>query len=68
MTANKTLEESQLDNILLQLQQQHGDNFLLIITPDGNGNIALRNRAEGFTNILFNRLSTVLSPPMSKIH
>jgi len=67
MISNKTVEESQLDNILAKLQQQHGDDFLLIITPDGNGNIALKKNGTSFTNILFKRLSAILSPS-SSIH
>ncbi|PRQ65132.1 hypothetical protein [Vibrio mediterranei] len=61
---NKTAEEKNVDQILEKLKEQHGDNFLLILTPTGNGNVAIPNgnRENTFTNIMFDRLATVMTP------
>ncbi|EHZ2651946.1 hypothetical protein [Vibrio vulnificus] len=68
MTHYKTTEEAQIERILTNLKEHYGEDFLLILTPSGNGNIALKQQEKCYQNILFNRLGTVLSPTTKEVH
>lgn len=65
----KTKEEKELDHILTSVKQQFGDDFLLIVTPDGNGNVAIptpETTCGNHINFIFDRLSNVLSPSLKR--
>ncbi|MER0262585.1 hypothetical protein ABRZ80_20455 [Vibrio vulnificus] len=68
MTHYKTLEEAQIERILTNLKEHYGEDFLLILTPSGNGNIALKQQEKRYHNILFTRLGALLSPTTKEVH
>ena len=59
-----TSEDINLAHILKLIEQQLGGNFLLILSPDGNGNVVIPTQQEEapHTNILFDQISSVISP------
>ncbi len=56
-----TLEDQQIAHILAEIEKQLGADFLLILTPSGNGNIALNCSQKQKTNVMFDKISHVIT-------
>jgi len=59
-----------LNELLHTIKQVQGDDFLLVLRPEGNGSLALKNGGDSdkqYTNILFDNVESIIHQP-SKLH
>jgi hypothetical protein len=57
-----TQQEAALKAILKEISKQHGTNYLLILTPDGNGNMSVPVPGrDTYNQHFFKNISALLS-------
>lgn len=54
-----------LDEILAEIRKTQGEDYLLVLRPEGNGSLAIENKDNSdkkYTNIMFDSIESLISP------